>query len=679
MQRHSLTWFQQWLGMVTHAWPAVVLLSLMTTALHGVVHGDGWLMERMLNNGLLALEHLRGLNHDLPPRVDLVQLEAELVRNQLELPHLHLERETVERLSGVRPLDREQVASVLKQIGDGLAHRERLNVLAIDIDITPLVETDPVGSQVAADTEVALNPAMPDGPCETSACKAMLTAISSLRKRTHHLLLVAMARPTETSRRVRDRFLKQLADAERGEDLGEVRVVSSLIESRQGLVEKFHSVAAMGRRYQRPCDPPGVELRLPAYFPSLGVVAHELSGGASNPLAHTMIGPARSTSTATLPVQGIPPIAVGGLQPLIDDYLDDGTFAACIAERYAPNSYIDWASLKNGRVTLIGLTQAAGTSERTPKIDTFALQVSQARIMIVAADGGAGVDRHPTPFESGGMLPGALIHAAIAASDVLVPARTWASFLADLCAGLLYAGLWASTTLLVFARNPAPHGARNATLQRRAGWLVRYPALATALVLSMLLVLTVCGLKVRPIQLWDTVLAYRSAWLPIGLGVLLFTGGLFYTFQGMLLGARPAGLHRFPDVRRLLAWIHPLLCAFAVGSTAVAVNVAYHFLKSGPAYFFDLVPILVALLVHAYHEAATADSLSQAGRHDAAGNWAEQRKRFALALRRTARAAREWRALASLPRRHPRWTDAACLVLAIGALTIAALYQMVWH
>jgi len=412
-------WRCWWAG-VSHALPAVVLLTLLTAIVHwshaldGV---DGWFLRAAVQAYLQ-----RGYDEaQVPPapaplaeRFTVLEFSASARVRDLELDAGQLDEADLERVGGVRPIDRAKLAAALGGLAARLAKLEvKPRVIAIDVDIAPLVGTD------------------------AGAMAAMKEAIAALRGHAH-VVVVALARHEEATRSARNAFMRALACTRAAEAAGPGAKVLAFASPRF-----FHDRDGYPLKF--PFEP--ARDGAPHAFPSLGNVVARLL---DKPPAQGQPWPAAVTALCEGAAAG----------PLLEDCIDAGPGRPAGCRPVDPDDYesrrLNWPILDQAQIELTRVGSVAALAgqgaSREENLDAIGDHLLSSHALLVGIDGGRRHDKFAGATVDGQPIGGALLHALAAASarpEGLLQERIGVGLLADFGIGTLFAMVWSLVAIVL--------------------------------------------------------------------------------------------------------------------------------------------------------------------------------------------------------------------------------------
>ncbi|HEX6363662.1 MAG TPA: hypothetical protein VFZ93_11930 [Albitalea sp.] len=352
-------------------------------------------------------EEGRPANDDL--QVQVIELGA-VARSQLEQEG-RIADDTLQRLEGVRPIDRSRMAKVLQQLADTLdqprsggAPGNQPKVIAIDIDLAPLEDTpDCVGEH------------------------AVIDALDRLRKHAD-VAVIALDRATEPARDLRNQFMVN-AGCRRATDAGTPASVRCprlatpttrvahradhpkslyFASPRLFATEGAATMKFLTERRQRPAgrtDP------LPARYPSLGTLVHLSALGSG-------LKPDEVAALTALCDQAYEGVAHRRGAMLLEDLFSPWSRAPIgpldVARDYR-DEWLNWRLLGSPRLQRTIVPKV----EDLPKL---AAAVVAAGALVVSVEGG-GRDLFEVPSASADVVSGATLH-ALQALSLSIPLKS---------------------------------------------------------------------------------------------------------------------------------------------------------------------------------------------------------------------------------------------------------------
>lgn len=533
-------WRCWWAG-VSHALPAVVLLTLLTAivhAMHWFDRVDGWFLRE-------AVQAYLQRAHDSAPappapaalaeRFTVLEFSALARVKELELDAEHVTEADLERVGGVRPIDRAKLAAALGGLAArlGALEAQKPRVIAIDVDIAPLVGTD------------------------EGAQQAMAAAIAALRRHAH-VVVAALARPDEATRSARDAFMRALACTRATEAAGAGAKVLAFASPRF-----FHDRDGYPLKF--PFEP--ARDGVPHAFPSLGNLVAQLVG--ARPQGHQP-WPAAVTALCEGAFAG----------PLLEDCIEAGPRRPAGCHPMGPDDYelrrLNWPLLDQAQIELtrVGSVAALAGAGARPEdaLDAVGDHLLASDALFVGIDGGRRHDKFAGATVDGQPIGGAVLHALAAASARpagQLQERIGVGLLADFGIGTLFAMTW-SLVAIGLRRLEMARLAQVARLLR----LLLPPLIAAALGWAAMAwlspwllglghwanpVYVLVGLTAHAyVEAAEAAQAPRAGPCPHALG---------HAVPDFLYGARSAVAHGTRD-----AWIGPILAALVVLAGLVSIG-----------------------------------------------------------------------------------------------------------
>ena len=513
----------------------------------------------------------------------------------------------------------------------------------------------------------------------------MVKALDALRKRFDVVIVLTLSRPASNEREKRREFLQRArctgacgsvgVPANGCESLGKLYVASALFHaSPQNIISQYlnerKSEAAPRQR------PGGVSPDvLPPYFPSLGRLL-----GVFLP-KHGAVAPVTASEKTTLESQCVfaTQVGPGEVDGALTEEAVGGDVAESVGERLKKRyhrAYIDWGATTDGRIDVRGLQllppAASAGAAGSAAAASFALDPSTLpgteslpgtewpNVILLTVNTGANSDRHVT--SSGNpVMPGGLIHAAVATSKLISLAEGWTAALADLCAGVAFLAIWFAWGLRLGAL-PGGQGAAGLAPGRAAQqpWRSLSGLAVALLVLAVVVGTVLLVLGVRPNVAGDIAQAAPH----LGYGLIAMGFGLSASaviwVDGVLFGQNGVPLAKMVWLSRSVRRTLPLAVSTLIALTTVAASLASLLWTAG-GHYFDVKVMLIGLLLHIYMEAT----------HDGAKEAAEpfwEARREELTLLRAGPAPDPWRWL-DIALRWFLWVVVLCRALYVLACT----------
>ncbi len=330
------------------------------------------------------------------PRVTVVEISAPLRLKQFEAMRA-MSDSTAERMDGVRPTDRRQVAGYLRRIAALISDPElasELKVIGIDVDLAPLEDADTDGGEAQ-----------------------VRDAVNELRK-VAPIVLVAFDRPTE-DRHARNRFMRAM-DC-RADEAAERPDGSHALYFASPALFTARDEAPLRFPHERRRDGGGGEASagdgnasLPDVFPSLGALMHLVSSADDG---------ARSNESLTLLCRQARRAAVSpdGDQSILQDELrvaDRNPKAVAAVQRQYEKRMYNWRLLDKssaGQITIDRLEQLVdGPNDdalQTRRLRSLGERMTAGPGLILAIASGGSNDRYYLPYAYRDWVDGATVHA----------------------------------------------------------------------------------------------------------------------------------------------------------------------------------------------------------------------------------------------------------------------------
>ena len=432
--------------------PLVLVLSFLTVILHH--HGlldvtDSFFMRWAVQDYLTEPDpDDKGLPLSRPrsPQSDRIQvLEASAAMRVRELEPQRPDSSDIERVGGVRPIDRAKLANVLTQLAELLDQRVHPRsgsnsglpkLIAIDVDVTPLGEKD-------------------DG-------RLMIQALHRLRKHAS-VVTLAMERPTAAQRLARNRFMLKAACTQKGTETTKALYFASpgifpaRFRNYQTFPVTFPFLAETASSFQ----PAGT------HFPSLSNLLHLSQDEGAK-------GDGRRALTLLCDQAAHPPAGEGLiLQDIVaqgSHGFDDRLYGALATNwTLQKTDLIGWATLESR--AHLKLKPASADWKRADAL-------LDAGVLLISVDGGDGHDKFSIPSLSHEPVSGAMVHAlqALSVKDGRqLHNHSGRAFLVDVAIGFVFLLAWYPVRWLVHALPkvlvPIFHAAAPLALALAGGWL----------------------------------------------------------------------------------------------------------------------------------------------------------------------------------------------------------------
>ncbi len=467
------------LGRFLHGLPAVLLLTLLTVIVHKF-HAfdafDSWFTRQSVQVLLTARHELSepviptaGQRDDV---IQVVEVGTALRIQALEHDGKNLKQTELDRIGGVRPIDRDKLADLIEALAAALPIDDpKPAVVAIDIDVAPLFDApcDPLPASV-------FQPPTPPRIAE---------ALNTLREKVH-VIVIAMSRPEKSQRRCRNNFMVRVGctmssparvDHPRN---GLYFASPRLFHDHYDYALKYpfdalqspHSLDKLfdwfpWRLNARPTPAPVAD----APFPALGnLINLRLK---ANPDDREMASLTALCREARRP---------GPENDLLEDSIDEGRFEL---DAFEPRR-VNWKLLDGDgiRSTLLSNDEVDRADGPIKALVPLASHVLRSRVIILGVDGGSRHDRFDAATVAPDPISGALMHALVAKSSA-EPVQENASiaFSIDALVGIAFVTLWAATVVLLArvaqrSRLPSTFGwlaaAMPIVLALGIGWVVTY-------------------------------------------------------------------------------------------------------------------------------------------------------------------------------------------------------------
>lgn len=562
--------------------PVVVLLTLLTVVLHGL-HWlevtEGLAMRHVYRGHLAGSGQAAMLEvSEASQRIHIIEASASMRARELDTRGDRLDSTQVDRVGGVRPIDREKMAGLILRLASrlkGLPEGERPKVVAIDVDLAPLLAGD--------------------GP-------PMAWALDRLRE-VSTVISIVMDRADADQRLARNQFMVETARCTGGGVLpaGDGNAgakplyfasprVFQPINAGSDYPLKFPYGTARYGPSLHPLQPAS------GHFPSLSnLVALALQAGTGPaPEALTLL----CRQAAQKPTNGM----------LLEDLIaGHRTAQDCKDDAKDPNCRL--FDREGYQELPINWTLQDGDHIRRTQIDDsdrLALQVERAEVLhadllragtlILAIDGGAGHDKFEAAAPTHEPIGGATLLALQALSvreDKALLDHSLAGVLVDLAAGLAFLVLWAT---LVGLLKPLAEALPDLALVLK---LVSAPALAGGLSLVALNMvspyLLAAGIWANPIYVIVGLVAH--AYLEIGKSNHTHARA-DYSF-GLLPLARQLGDDRARARPRHAALADALVVALCWWTVILGACwfLLTDYVRGGPAHLGFWVPIALTVIV----------------------------------------------------------------------------------
>jgi hypothetical protein len=540
--------------------PVLLLLCLLTAFIHQchlLDNLDGWFMRKAVESVVLGQHQAEGSTLELPDwNKRIVVLEASTLMRVTQLEHggQDLDQSTLDRLGGVRPIDRIKFAEFLNALASRLElmHEKQLQlptVVAIDVDMTPLQP-----STASAESD------------------AMRAALNRLRKHVH-VVAIVLDRQTEDERRARNRFMVKEAECSLespGTDKKGLYYASSRVfYEAYGYPLHFPQARNSGLRglvssrsdtpgQEADCTEPGCE------YPSVANLIHALAEKKASPATHATLTHLCYQASRE-PKDGlIPEDRVAGRECL-PGYESDCTYP--IKDRYRLQR-INWKLAGIGPIEphLLAPESAALTQKGAVTLGRLDLAALSAGTVLVGIDGGSRQDRFDGATVMTGPISGAQLHALQAASRSDPVAENYSlGMLIDFVVGLVFLASW-------FAAHRLLHSAEEHFPKARS-----FMELATVMVPAGLAALfAFCYFKfVAPGLLRHADLWSNPAYLLLGLVVhayieAAYRKGEHGTDSDFSFGAASAWKRWPPDLGAVVPAAALLICAAGILALVLA-------------------------------------------------------------------------------------------------------------
>lgn len=381
--------------------PLLVLLVALTV----VIHERHWIpgFDEYFARQVAPLRSSEAAGDDLlPGRRGVHVLEVSPVARTALLEQVDpVAGATIERLQGVRPIDRAKMALLLGSLAKRM-DSVRPEVIAIDIDLAPLEQGKPA-SQGTAD-------------CDHE--HKVIDALNALRTKSD-VIVIALDRADPSQQRRRNEFMVNAgcASAAVPNAVEGVRTTCGRPMEKPPHDLYFASSRLFAKEREAPMKFPGRRTGPqttdhPEVFPSLGTLIHVLSAQAK---------PRRSLATA-LCDQALHRVATPAGNPaLLEDALavgQAGSRAAFAIDEHYDMRWFNWRLLDSPSIARSVLQGPDPGSLMAAVGD----DVFKARAVILSVDAGASHDKYDLPSASGDRVSGAMLH-ALQAQSVWPPLR----------------------------------------------------------------------------------------------------------------------------------------------------------------------------------------------------------------------------------------------------------------
>lgn len=433
-----------WASGIGADWVHALQVLVLLTALTFIVHKRHWLPD-FEAAVLSTVSSMRAEGSDLAlttgasmqdPWITLLEFTAESRVGTLEYKGELLPAE-IERLGGVRPIDRDALALALEQLArrlKAILPPGKRPLVAIDIDVAPL-ESQPDGARIR-------------------------NALNALREQAD-VVAITLSRSDDGARQARFAFMR--ADCTRlDKSPGRKPSPASAVPEAAGQANKgglfFASSTLLAEAGQPVYGYPFLRKHAAApgaftspLFPSLGnlIYAHRCSSHTGN--ADCALSPQQAAEALTAYCEAAhQSVATPSRFPedQIADPAQQGLAVKAISREYEKslmNSRLqNSAWFRESVVPMVSTAASAPHTAGQPDFDGIGAHLLNSPVLLLSVNGGAGHDKHLTA--SGGVDPwtGARLHAVTALSgrQPLRPA-TWLSVLLDFVFGSLFVLLWA--------------------------------------------------------------------------------------------------------------------------------------------------------------------------------------------------------------------------------------------
>lgn len=458
---------REMLGRFLHGLPAVLLLTLLTVVVHAT-HAfdsfDSWFVRHSVRL-LLAAQHSDPAADEVPVRkgdanaIQVIQASTWLRVRALEHDGKDLEQAELDRVGGVRPMDRARLAALINALATALpspAVGAAPRVVAIDIDVAPLL----AGCSAA-------------NPQSRAAQTPIHDALNALREKAH-VIVIALSRPDLAQRICRNTFMARArcTTTENWSAAGQLHFASPrLFHAHDDYALKYpFDAAAAG-------DP----------FPGLGNLIH-LRLHDRNDAKH-MSALTALCREAT---------AAGGALELLEDRVEQGGLEPGKVEYKWRR--LNWKLLDDDRIRSTVLSKDEVQLDRDDRIvalHPLAPGVLDSRVIILGVDGGLRHDRFDAAAATPDPVSGALMHALVAlSSDEPVYENESIAFAFDALIGMGFVAAWAILAVLL-ARVAAA-----STLTGTVGWLAAAMPILLALGIGWIAMNRLSPLALERWSLW---------------------------------------------------------------------------------------------------------------------------------------------------------------------------------
>lgn len=397
-----------------HGLPAVLLLSLLTVVLHHLHLGevsDGWFMRDAMQTVLGSKYGDDQAELTMSPPAQAIQvLKASTLLRVLALEHNGggLTQADLDRVGGVRPIDRDSLAGLLQalasRIGAAPPGVEQPRVVAIDVDIAPIAS---------------------GASCERT--EAMSSALEALRQHVQ-VIAIALDRSDERQRTCRNQFMREACSVKtRAGESHEYSLHFALPH----LFHKTHGYALDFPYGKKDKNSSAI-----AVFPSLGNLLYLAMQGKRSDAENASLAALCTEVSASVPPAH---------DRLLDRIVDEGSGPVLSAFQMRR---INWRQLESDAMRFTYLQAGAampGAALLTQAVHELQPQQLAAGAIVLGVDGGSRHDKFDGASGTPDPISGPMMHALVARSSAeeQIENPSW-SFAVDAAVGVIFVLLWSS-------------------------------------------------------------------------------------------------------------------------------------------------------------------------------------------------------------------------------------------